>query len=555
MSLLRPYCYLAGLLTPLLWAQASQALEFPRSSTINGIDVAHLLNQRYQDTKAACAGGDGAWVCSGVVVKPLHADLKRPFWHLTIDEATLLSAEFAYLRADLSTRSLSSGAGFVLKDGYTAQRDRQPYLVRCAFPVAVTPAANAAFHGCDLIGDATPTLPDPSSCGSYGIKDAAGWLEHFTIQGSHPNRQCSLSSRNAGQFKASLEAHEMLSPEMARQSNTVLVRAWDPATPEQLAVQALFYDVHLPGSLAEALKFQNQYHTAVGTWLPVMRMNLIAANGAPFTYEEKDQLPHGYAVAERLEARYANTARTCPDGSAAYRCTGVLARGIRDLTLRDFWNPVEKDLERNGVSFIYLRADVGNTRLPNANGSGLIMRELGVATEAPLTLRCAFPSNADTDGRDFSCHSVLFPQSCAEGAIHTIEEWVPHYVRYKNWGQCHFDPDATSFQMSIDVRAHFPEPSERLAWNEIIIAPWPRDIPTQLPLETLWYTGAGLVDAQRLQQDFMKETGLFLPIMRVSMSENPVFSYAPDEQMGDLAPASTERHENTPEARNLAPGY
>lgn len=537
MRLSIPYRRLSAVLITLLWVQIGFA-----NDVNDGSEIAELINQRYQDTNA-CSGNDGAWVCSGVVLKAVPSDKGAPFWQLDPDETRLLSVPFAYLRRDISTQTLPSSAGFILKDGNTAQANRQPYLVRCAFPLAVTPEAGTAHQGCDLIGDATPALPDTSSCSSYGVSDANAWFEHFTAQGSNPQRQCSLSSRDAGQFKASLEAHEMLPVDLARQANTVLVRAWDASMPKQLAVQAFFHDSHQPGALARALEFQNQYHTATGVWLPVLRMDLTATGATPFAYEEKEQLSYGDTVVEHLKDRYADTARACPDGSAAYRCNGVLARGIRDLTIRDFWNPVAKDVERNGVSFIYLRADVGNIRLPNADGSGLIMRELGAPTEAPLSLRCAFPSNADTDGRDFSCHAVLFPQSCAEGGITTIEDWIPHYLRYKNWGQCHFDPDATSFQMSIDVRAHFPEPNDRDNWNEIIIAPWQRDIPRQLPLETLWYTGAGLVDAQRLQQDFMRETGQFLPIVRITMNEEPLFRYVPDEQIGDPGPPSVEQQQ------------
>ncbi|MCM8744895.1 hypothetical protein NFC82_28245, partial [Pseudomonas koreensis] len=72
---------------------------------ITGPEVAHLLNNRYQNTTADCVGNHPAYFCSGVLVR--GSPETGEFWkHSAI--ATQLGAEsFSYLRADLGTRQLT----------------------------------------------------------------------------------------------------------------------------------------------------------------------------------------------------------------------------------------------------------------------------------------------------------------------------------------------------------------------------------------------------------------------------------------------------------------
>lgn len=237
----------------------------------------------------------------------------------------------------------------------------------------------------------------------------------------------------------------------------------------------------------------------------------------------------GRSVVQALQARYDDTRPDCADGGPAYKCSGVIIRAIRDPDDPKFWNPSPSNIDREGVSFSYIRADVGNERL--AGDAGLIMRPLPGPSEQPLTVRCVFPLNAATDSRIKSCGSEEVPLPCHLSGVTDIPTWQAHFAEYTGTKACYFEPTAQWFQFSIEVRKHFPYPDHRKFWNEIVIAPWPQDIPGQLPIEALYYSGDALEKARQMQDSFIQATGKFVPVVRVAL-EHPgdVFFYAPREQ-------------------------
>ena len=99
--------------------------------------------------------------------------------------------------------------------------------------------------------------------------------------------------------------------------------------------------------------------------------------------QQKNQVAE--TVVQRLRARYADTRGACPGDTPAFDCNGVLIRGLSYWDAPDWWEVVQKDIDRQGVSFSYLRADVGTTTLwPNA---GLIMRELDAHAGVALKVK------------------------------------------------------------------------------------------------------------------------------------------------------------------------
>lgn len=236
----------------------------------------------------------------------------------------------------------------------------------------------------------------------------------------------------------------------------------------------------------------------------------------------------GRSVVHRLQQRFDDTRAACEDGSAAYNCNGVIVRAIRDPSNPTFWNPSPENIARKGVSFSYIRADVGNERL--AGDAGLIMRELHAPTEQPLTVRCAFSANAGTDSRIESCGTEQFPLPCHLSRITDIPTWQAHFAEYTGTRSCYFAPDAKWFQFSIEARQHFPHPELRRFWNEIVIAPWPQDIPERLPIEALYYSGNAVEKARQMQDSFIRATGKFIPVVRIELTQDPVFYYSPKDQ-------------------------
>lgn len=248
------------------------------------------------------------------------------------------------------------------------------------------------------------------------------------------------------------------------------------------------------------------------------------------TAQEKNRL--GQSVVVRLRERYRDTRSECPpDGKAAFYCNGVFARAmVSDWASPTFWNPVDKDIQRNGVSFIYMREDARIKATPGP--AGIIMSEFAAHTQEKLVVGCAFPINAQTDARDDSCYAPGRPKmSCQKLRVWDLKSWLAYY-EYALDFVCPFDPTARWFQLSIEIRRDYAD--IRGSWNEVIIRPWAQDIPERLPLEALWYNGSeeGLMKARTMQDHFIAATGLFIPIVRIETSHPDVFFYVPRDQSG-----------------------
>jgi hypothetical protein len=514
------------------------------AQAITGPETAQLLNHRYQQTVAACAGNNPAYFCSGVLIRGSEPEHTHEFWMHDSDAVTLGAERFSYVRADIGTQALAQRNGVIFSDSFTAISQGKTLDVLCVYPFVAHIASTRPDYGCGLSSSTPQRLEDPSSCAALGITDATAWLRHFQQSANQPDKQCSFSSQSPTQFKASLEAHQGLDEQWAAQPNEVLTRNWETAQPQRIPLQGLFYDVTQTGGLTGAQKDQRDYFNATGEWLSILRMNLRDGPDAVFGFNLQDQLYIGDQVASRLNARYANTAAICPDGRASYYCNGVLIR-TTDASL-DFraWNPSPGSRERDGVSFSYMRADVPLPKLAWSKHQGLIMKELAAPTAHPLELRCSYPYDGATFYRSNSCnqHSGApeVSRPCDEQGITTAEQWLVYFnaLASKHTG-CSFGPGPTAFDVSLQARTLLSA-SYLNEQNEVIIADWGQNIPTRIPLEAFFYTleSAALPAAQFFQHDYFEQTGNFLPIVRVNLApaaDEPVFSYAPEDQLGDLS--------------------
>jgi len=489
---------------------------------ITGPEVAHLLNNRYQNTTADCVGNHPAYFCSGVLVR--GSPETGEFWkHSAI--ATQLGAEsFSYLRADLGTRQLTQKNGVVFSDTFTAIGKFQTLDVLCAYPFTFAMTGTRPDFGCGPL--AARTEPDLSSCAAQGVSDAQSWIAHFQQQGLQPDMQCSLSSQAPVLFKASLVAHQGLGGTWAASPNLLQIKNWDANTPRQIPIQALFYDITQTGALLGAQKDQRDYFIATGDWLPILRMNLNLAPDGVFGFQQQDQLYTGYEVAAQMNARYQDVAASCANGTPAYYCNGVLIRGADASAGFHAWNPSPNSVGRNGVSFSYVRDDVGTIGL--AGNQGFTFKESFAPTGHPAILRCSYPANAGTSGIPDSCRA-----SCESQNITTVATWQARYAASPGTS-CAFSNTPAAFQLSIAVRAVMSA-SARQNWNEIIIAAWPQDIPEQIPLEALFYlsgNAAALNNAKFIQRDYFQQTARYLPIVRMNLrtTDHRPFTYDTADQ-------------------------
>jgi hypothetical protein len=512
-----------------------------------GPETAQLLNRRYQNTTAECPGANPAYFCSGVLVR--GSDPALEFWKHG-EVATQLGAEaFVYLRSDLGTRTLSSANGVVFSDSFTAIGLGKTLNVLCAYPFELALDDDRPDFGCGAVTSGR----DSSSCAAQGVTDAESWLTHFHQQDLQIAKQCSLSSLAPAQFRASLLAHQGIDNEWSVRSMQVQLRNWDVSAPKQLPLQGLYYDMTQPAALLGAQRDQRAYFIATGDWLPIMRMDLMQGPDAVFGFDLKEQVYSGYEVAARLNARYADTAMACRGNTAAYNCNGVLIRTTDASPNFHAWNPSPGSIQRNGVSFSYLRADVHLPVLAWAKNEGLIMKELAAPTGYPLTLRCSFPFDGATFYRSDSCngHSDAPQDSrpCDEQGISDVEEVITHfYAQASRYHGCSLNGNQAPFAVSVEARARLNATDQRVH-NEVIIANWPQDIPAQLPLEAFFYVAAsGRLNAQFFQWDYFNQTGHFLPIVRVASNASRsayVFDYDPaDQWLGADSPKSSSGNVN-----------
>ncbi|WP_110973183.1 hypothetical protein [Pseudomonas huaxiensis] len=304
----------------------------------------------------------------------------------------------------------------------------------------------------------------------------------------------------------------------------VMVRNWDKDQPRSLAVQALYYDISQPDSLLRAQRGQLEYFNATGEWLPLVR----ATSGAAlveFGFTTQEQLYSGYQVADRLNARYARTSSTCADGSAAYRCNGVLVRttGVGNFHA---WEPSPVSVRGNGVSFMYFRADLKTVRFYHTQG--YVVRELSYPVAQPLSLRCIFPFDASTSGQLDYCN---FRPSCASRGITSVAAWSAAYFS-SPITSCFFDNSAGEYQLALDIRNQSGAPSSH-PWSELIIAAWPAGVGAQLPLEAFVYSpGPGLPGAKGFQLDYLKTHRRYLPVLHVvpDAADGRPFVFKPEDQ-------------------------
>ncbi|MHA6198443.1 hypothetical protein ACX3YG_29235 [Pseudomonas wadenswilerensis] len=256
--------------------------------------------------------------------------------------------------------------------------------------------------------------------------------------------------------------------------------------------------------------------------------NNVPTESTRLTAEEKSQI--GQSVVLRLRERYRDTRSECPpDGNAAFYCNGVFVRALNsDWNSPTFWNPVDKDIERKGVSFIYMRVDANIEEVPGE--AGIIMSEMDAHTQEKLEVGCAFPINAQTNVRENSCYLPNRPMSCQKRRVWDAKSWLAYYENALDF-VCYFEPTTRWFQLSIEIRRDHAD-KLRGYWNEVIIRPWAQDIPERLPLEALWYNGGeeGLMHARTMQDTFIRATGLFIPIVRIDPSHPDVFFYVPRDQ-------------------------
>ncbi|MHC8371054.1 hypothetical protein ACYZT2_09625 [Pseudomonas sp. MDT1-85] len=479
------------------------------SATVNAMSGQALvtdLNAKYKSNVAQCSNGTPAYYCSGSLLRAVDYSTFFKFWDYGSKATKLGSVAFTYIRSDVGITTLNGNrkSGFILKDQTTALAEGKALSLRCIFPFSTESLDVRADFGCGFAPKVAQASADLANCAKLAVPatTAAAWLKNFQEHSSLPKNQCSLSTVVATQFKASLEAHKMVNAAWTAKPTEVLVQTWDEKKPEKLPVEAVFYDAATPAKLADAQKFQREYYLETSLYVPVVKINMAAANKEIFSFDAKDQR-FGQLVAERLNGRYNNVSNDC-SGKPAYYCGGVIVRTTGAKPSYHSWNPSPTAINKKGVPFSYLRKDLGITTLAWGDLHGFIFKDLATAERLgtfPINLLCSFPTDGGTWNRAGvgGCGAYnTYPsnsRSCPEEGVDTLEKWIAHYRSIpgsgywsqRNMRQCGFTSDVVQFALSLEVRGALQTAVEVVHHNEIVLSLWPQDIPKQLPLYAFFY--------------------------------------------------------------------
>lgn len=511
------------------------------------------LNSRYNNVVNACADDTPAYYCSGVLLRTTQYTASYPFWTHSAPAIALGSVTFSYIRNDVGSDGRDLGSGFIFSDQETAIAEDRAQTVRCIYPfMAGTQSAGRPGYGCGFMPAAKKQDVDHSTCAGLLIPavTAALWLENFQRFGADIFKQCSLSTLVASQFKASLEAHNGVDAAHTLSRNELLIATWNQDRPEQLPIEAFFYNAATPSGVLNAQSLRHAWYVKTSQKIPIVRIDFSAADKNIFSVNDADQVD-GWDVAERLNARYNNTANDC-DGHAAFYCNGVLTRVTSYGAGFHSWNPNPNNPV--GVAFSYVRRDLKFTHLPymGSGEQGFIFKEGRSFTQLgvyPLEVLCAYAYDGGTVSRDDNgCGQVqsLFPgtsRPCAEQGITTLAAWRSHffsqpvanYSRY--YHQCSFGADQPAFTLSLLARENPEAELTTNRHNEVMLTKWPQNIPLQLPIDAFFYVydqsrALGLVGAKFIQNDFYTQTRKVVPVISVAIATggNNIFSYHPSDQ-------------------------
>jgi hypothetical protein len=264
-------------------------------------------------------------------------------------------------------------------------------------------------------------------------------------------------------------------------------------------------------------------------------------------------------TAHYMWRRYYNTTPNCPGDATApeYECTGILLRATNpQKEPNGGWVPEPKSLgtanpnsSAGGVSFSYIRADSKFGRLAFSYQNGFtLLPHAGKytypknGTTMGMTILCAFPLDAATDGRsDAGCGAPVRErasgQPCQQRNIRTADAWMAAYrpgTDFAYHQQCGFDMrdghrQPGDFTAALQAKQRTNTFTEI---NELRIATWAPDGATDLtpdmtrflPIESFFYivgTSGGLANARYDQVKYFQKTGNFIPIIAISMPQSP----------------------------------
>ncbi|HGM5580519.1 TPA: hypothetical protein ACKP22_002198 [Pseudomonas putida] len=551
-------CTIFGALGPLP-SLGTEALS--TNNTPNPVDIRRQeslidkLNNRYKSRVANCGSGISAMDCSGIILRRAKLEDGVEFWKLKKAATDLGSVTFSWLRADGNNYGDKLFSGFIYMDKDTAAKTAEYNLKKlephCIYPFMAETQGNPdnpdnlpgprELAGCAPAKTQVKKQNGKSYCKTVKATTLNSWMAYFENTGkSKLEKQCSLSAMSPGQLLTSLEVRKKYDNEAKKHANELLMPLWTENQAKQLPIEAFFFNTVRSGSFDHTLKLRDAFYNKTGRMVPLVGLNISGNNESIFKPLTRDQ--QGRATANALNLRYAKTDMNC-DGRVSLYCNGVLVRTMKFETTARAWNPTQNSRNIGAVAFSYLRADQGIRKLAWEHRQGLIFSELDALKQPrmyPIMARCMYPSDAGSDVRGSNgCGAHRsYPnvsKECSAIIIVEKQNYIDHYrtvpdikagdayFTRRNQHQCSLAINPKEFNIALSTREQLLTRLQRSHHNELIVAPWPQDIPDLLPLEAFFYQDTAdnkaLTHAKEMQKDLhARANKLWKPVIRLNLN-------------------------------------
>lgn len=242
---------------------------------VEGYRVAKRLNERYQDTTMRCRGNSTPFDCNGVLVRTVDVG-PFDFWNPSPQSVAIQYVSFSYLRRDASVNIVVSPQGYATRE--LAAPAVYPFVLGCSYPV------DAGTHGAQTGNKNACTFS--GVCSQLGITSVAAWSTRY--------KGVSWSSCSVGTDATALTFMNDIRRQVPGVVgwNEMMVQVWPQNIGRALAIQAVFYSTTTfysgngrPGSRT----LQRQYFDKTQKLVPLLKLDLHAADGQVFSYEPDDQ--------------------------------------------------------------------------------------------------------------------------------------------------------------------------------------------------------------------------------------------------------------------------
>ena len=261
-----------------------------------GRNMALMMRAQYRNTTTACADGQPAYACSGIMLRALNGFSTS--WHAW-DPSPLADRDgtmsFSWLRRDTKFKGFAFGhdSGYVLFPARSHPSYLIDYSAHCYFPTDGA-TYERDDHGC---GATTQLFPNDSrGCEQYGITSVDAWRQHYFAVDDRQHHQCAFmlnGDRDTARrtFQLALQAGASLGDIAFNDVTEFKLDVWPHGTNATLPVEAFFYQSGKDGGLEHARNYQRDFYQQAHRFVPVIRLDMptSAASDVGFAYRAEDQ--------------------------------------------------------------------------------------------------------------------------------------------------------------------------------------------------------------------------------------------------------------------------